>query len=183
MGVYSIIDARADHSLFIVSNDFNVFSTVKERTYNKVELLPNKANLNELYTTYKIINKWMGRIYIFKIHGSFEHTYKEDVKIQLQYKGKFSKSAPSFTSNNETIASIFNNNKEIMRVCEGIDFEKLEIVYSARENKWSFEIWPNYGDFIWMLIPPMRYMRRPNVEEVKMTSEIIDKIRTTITKL
>jgi len=184
MGLYSIVDSRADNSLFLVSNDFQDFSSVISRSYNKVELNCSKTGLNELYTTYKIINKWMGRVYIFKIYGTINHPYTEDIWVSLKYKGNFKSSTPVFFSRKSNpLLEILNMDKEIINICKAIDLEKLEIKFDCQNNKWSIEIWPNFGDYIWMLIPPLRYMRRPSQIEVQQTYELMKRLSKMINKL
>lgn len=184
MGIYSIIDNRADNSLFIVSTDFKKHIDIQNHNYNKVELCCSKVGLNELYTSYKIINKWMGRVYIFKIHGTINHPYSKDISVSLKYKGKLGNTTPVFVSReNSALLESLNNDQELINICKDIDFEKLDITYDSSSEKWNIEIWPNFGDFIWMLIPPLRYMRRPKAIEIDNTYKVIERFSLMISNL
>lgn len=181
MGFYSIVDHRADNSLFLVSSEFKTFSAIKERQYNKVRLAYNKVD--ELYTSHKIINKWMGRVYIFKINAVVQAQFTQDMVIKLTYKREKGSNQPKFISRySSDLLDQLNANKAILNICREIDFEKLELKFNAEERKWEIEIWPNYGDFIWMLIPPLRYMRKPNNEEVANTFKMISHLTDVLKK-
>lgn len=178
MGIYSIVDNRADNTLHVVSNDFKKHYKIKKRTYNNIELSGDKLGLHRLYTSYKIINKWMGRIYVFRIYGEINCPIKDNnFLVSLKYKGKIGDKKPVFQSqDNRLLAECLNMDKELMEICKKVDFEKLEMKYTKEYGRWEIEIWPNFGDFIWMLIPPLRYMRRPNSEEIENINKLLTKL-------
>lgn len=182
MGIYSIIDNRAWNSLKLVTDQFNTYTTVTRTDINRIELDAEKIGIKSMYSSYKVMNKWMGRVYIFKWHCFIEDsTPPHNQSMKLQYRGKlFGEKIPEFTSNNE-LAIKLNKDPEIMKICKAIDFEKLELSYSKRDKGWNIEIWPNYGDFIWMLIPPVRYFRKPNDVEIQQTIQLVQRIRDVFT--
>jgi len=178
MGIYSLVDSRADNSLYVVTNTFNNYYSITNRTYNNIELKDEQLNLYKLYTSYKIINKWMGRIYIFGIRGVINcPTGCNDFTISLKYKGKMRDKNPLFQSqDNASLADRLNKDKELIEICKTIDFEKLVIKYLEKHKHWEIEMMPNFGDFIWMLIPPLRYMRRPNNVEIESINKLMRKM-------
>lgn len=179
MGIYSIVDSRADRSLYTISSELGKYFKITAHTYNKVELCNEKLGFQNLYTSHKIINKWMGRIYIFKIQGSMQGVYPQNATISLKYSGKIGRLTPTFHSRQAAdIAHKFNQDKEMMAICQSIDFEKLEIRYDEKARAWQMEIWPNFGDYIWMLIPPVRYARKPQPQEVDQLYKMIKKMAT-----
>lgn len=182
MGIYSIIDNRAWNSLKLVTDQFNSYTTVTRTDINRIELDAEKIGIGTMYSSYKVMNKWMGRVYIFKWHCFIEDSKPaSNYSMKLQYKGKlFGNKVPMFTSTH-LLASRLNEDTEIMKICKTIDFEKLELSYSKSGNGWNIEIWPNYGDFIWMLIPPIRYFRKPNAEEIRQTIQLVQRIRDVLT--
>ncbi|GGA28247.1 hypothetical protein [Psychrobacillus lasiicapitis] len=180
MGIYSLVDNRADHSLNIVTSDFQKYCQIENREYNNIELNGRNIGLYKLHTSYKIINKWMGRIYIFGIHGVIDSTINSrDFTISLKYRGKFKEKKPFFQSKeNASFAKKFNQDTELIEICKEVDFEKLVIQYVEKRKQWTIEIWPNFGDFIWMLIPPLRYMRRPSNVEIENVNRLMKTLAT-----
>lgn len=185
MGIYSIIDNRAWHSLGIVTDEFKTYTAVTRKEINRIELDVENLGIKSMHSSYKVMNKWMGRIYIFKWSCMIED-YKtaSNVTIKLQYKGKLSstKEPQFFSSSSNPLVSLLNHDQELIEICRAIDFEKLELIYSKKDNTWNIEIWPNYGDFIWMLIPPVRYFRKPNAEEIHKTIKLVQRIRQVLNK-
>ncbi|MED0669700.1 hypothetical protein P4S95_05615 [Aneurinibacillus aneurinilyticus] len=49
----------------------------------------------------------------------------------------------------------------------------MHIKYVEEKQSWCVEMRPNYGDFIWILLPPVFYSRRPNKKEVESTIQLI----------
>ncbi|WP_042348047.1 hypothetical protein [Bacillus massiliigorillae] len=181
MGIYSIVDSRAYNSLNMVVNEFNQSIPKKSFRNQQVELDGQKLGLEKMKASYKTINKWMGRIYIFRWNFSIKDCKPtQDITISLKYSGDIlskRKSKPSFTSNqNDYLSAILNKDEDILSICQKNDFEKLTLSYSKKDNMWTIEVWPNYGDFIWILIPPIRYCRRPNQTEIEMTIQLFKKI-------
>ena len=178
MGIYSLVDNRADHSLHVIAKDLEKHYKIQNRNYNKIELSGEKLGLSKLYTSYKILNKWMGRIYIFGIYGVINCPLEgENFTVKLNYKGKIGKEEPLFQSkDNSLLAETLNHDKELMEISKELDFEKLVIKYSKDNKSCQIEIWPNFGDFIWMLIPPLRYMRRPSSKEIENINKLLKKL-------
>lgn len=178
MGIYSIIDNRAWNSLKIVTEEFNNFSPIKTRENNHIDLDSERYGILKMYTSYKVINKWMGRVYHFRWNCVIHDQRPEsNQSIQLVYGGAFGKKEPNFkSSTSRSLVNLLNTDKEVLDICRSIDFEKLEIIYSKKEGVWQIEFWPNYGDFIWILIPPIRYFRKPSLHEVEKTALLIQKI-------
>ncbi|MNH43230.1 hypothetical protein D3C79_1050810 [compost metagenome] len=50
------------------------------------------------------------------------------------------------------------------------------IRYHAVAKTCEVELSPNYGDFVWMLIPPVKYGRQPTPAEVDSTVLLIQHI-------
>jgi len=185
MGFYSIVDNRAWNSLMIVTEEFKRYSTIKKRENNRIDLDAKEHGILSIYTSYKVMNKWMGRVYHFKWNCVIEDRKPDsDHSIQLRYGGNlFGKREPQFHSKtNVALSKLLNQDKELMEICTTIDFEKLELKYSKKDNTWDIEFWPNYGDFIWILIPPVRYFRKPNSEEITKTIRFIQKMSSLIKK-
>lgn len=185
MGVYSIVDNRAWKSLMLVTEEFKNYSAINKRENNKIDLDAKKYGIQTMYTSYKVINKWMGRVYHFKWNCVIEDRKPaNNHSILLKYGGNlFGKREPHFHSKTiPKLIELLNRDKELMDICTTIDFEKLELKYSKEENAWNIEFWPNYGDFIWILVPPVRYFRKPNSQEITKTIQLIQKIGSLIQK-
>ncbi|MED1469913.1 hypothetical protein [Bacillus salipaludis] len=184
MGFYSIVDNRAWTSLKVVTEEFKKFSPIKNRENNRIDLDGAKFGISSWYSSYKIVNKWMGRVYHFKWNCIIEDQKpNQEYSIKLKYGGLISGKEPQFYGKNcDSLIKLLNREQELRDICRTIDFEKLELTYSTKEKAWRLEFWPNYGDFIWILIPPVRYFRKPNADEIEKTMRLVKKINNVIKK-
>ncbi|MGM9986258.1 MAG: hypothetical protein ACI35O_03415, partial [Bacillaceae bacterium] len=60
------------------------------------------------------------------------------------------------------------------QIKSAIDFEKLELRYNEQKSAWEVTIWPNFGDYIWILIPPVRYYRKPLQAEKNGMNKLLE---------
>lgn len=184
MGFYSLVDNRAWKALHLVADDFKSFASVTAKKHNFVEMDGCRMGVKDMSASYAVTNKWMGRIYVFRWQCRIPDAKSaNNLKIVLKYSGSWGKrDARFFSKSSSSLVDSLNSDQKLMEICRTIDFERLEIQYSAAEKAWRLEVRPNYGDFIWMLIPPVRYMRRPKEPEIKQTVELIRSISRHINK-
>lgn len=184
MGLYSLVDNRAWKALHLVADDFKPFASVTAKRQNLVELDGCRLGVKDISASYAVTNKWMGRIYVFRWQCRIpDKKPANNLKIALKYSGSWGKRDARFVSKSaSSLADCFNKDQKLMEICRTIDFERLEMQYSVEEQAWRLEVRPNYGDFIWMLIPPVRYMRRPKEAEIRQTAELIASIGRHINK-
>ncbi|WNF03460.1 hypothetical protein [Brevibacillus borstelensis] len=87
-----------------------------------------------------------------------------------------------FSKSHAPLVEWLNQDKRIKELCNSIDYELLELRYSSREQRWKVEMRPNYGDFIWILLPPVKYARKPKPQEIQDTMSLIKRLAKLIKK-
>ncbi|MFS0784337.1 hypothetical protein [Bacillus sp. 1P06AnD] len=181
MGIYSIVNQRASANLGRTTDLFKQQMPIYSADKDAVRMDGSKFGFEHVSAFYKVINKWMGRIYILQWHFSMKSSHQfEDQLITLSYSGKKRGKVdgfPSFRSKqNHSLCMELNKDKELLAICKLGDYEKLSLSYSKKENRWTVQLWPNYGEFIWILIPPIRYYRKPEAKEVEQTKQLFNKL-------
>lgn len=179
MGLYTVIDHRAFRALHTIATGFQPFAAIQSMISNQVELNGAKLGVEQLRASYKIINKWMGRVYIYTWSWSLhDDSPQEDIVIKCKYSGKMGgKRTVRFVSKQQTpLLDALNQDKQIMQLCHSVDYESIELRYSRPDQCWHIEMRPNYGDYIWILLPPVRYVRKPKQEEMEDTMQLIKKL-------
>ncbi len=178
MGLYTVIDQRAFKVLRSVATDFEPFAPIGVASNNRIQLDGHKLGVESLEATYRIINKWMGRIYVYTWKWSLpDDSVMADVVIKCKYSGKMGSRVAQFTSKQDSaLLQRLNQDHEILALCHSIDYEAIELRYSCKEQRWYVEMKPNYGDFIWILFPPVRYARRPKQQEMDDTMRLVKRL-------
>lgn len=179
MGLYTVIDNRAWKALSIVANDFKSIAPITSVSKNRIEGNGTNLGVEGLCASYEVNNRWMGRVYIFRWQCNIPDSKPtEDIKISLKYKGKIGENKKPYFSSKHPLPLIerLNQDSVIRKICQSIDFELFTLKYSKQDQVWSLEIRPNYGDFVWILLPPVRYMRRPSKAEVELTVKLIRQV-------
>ncbi|RNB84533.1 hypothetical protein EDM56_20690 [Brevibacillus fluminis] len=175
MGLYTVIDQRAFRVLRSVATDFEPFAPIDAASHNRIHLDGHKLGVDGLEASYRIINKWMGRVYVYTWKWSLpDDSVQSDIVIKCKYSGKMGSRVAQFVSKQDSaLLQRLNRDKEILALCNAIDYEAIELRYSREERRWHVEMKPNYGDFIWILFPPVRYARKPKQQEMDDTMRLI----------
>ncbi|WNC14857.1 hypothetical protein [Brevibacillus brevis] len=179
MGIYSVIDNRAWKVLRTVAADFCSFAVIEHVSDNRIQLDGGKLGVDDLQASYRVINKWMGRVYVYTWTWSFsDPTPAADMEITCKYSGKTGAKTVRFVSKQSApILEAFNGDRKVQRLCQTVDYESIRLNYSKEEGRWRVTMRPNYGDYIWILLPPVKYARRPNQQEIQDTMALIHRIR------
>lgn len=180
MSLYTVIDQRAFKVLRSVASDFQPFAPIDTIGANRIQMDGQKLGVDGLEASYRIINKWMGRVYVYtwKWSLSDDSAMPEHV-IKCKYSGKMGggKRMVQFTAKHDSaLLRRLNQDQEILALCNAIDYESLELRYSPEQKCWHVEMKPNYGDFIWILFPPVRYARKPGQQEMEATMQLIKRL-------
>ncbi|MED4730994.1 hypothetical protein P9597_23255 [Aneurinibacillus migulanus] len=181
MGVYSAIDNRAAKTLSAVAQEFEAGIPIRTCAEGKVMFGGEKLGVQHLTASYKVISKWMGRVYVYTWQFFLvDVSFPSNALITLKYSGKIGgRKSARFVSKSADVKHIIeklNQDKKIKEICERIDFETIHIKYIEEKQSWCVEMRPNYGDFIWILLPPVFYSRRPNKKEVESTIQLIGQL-------
>ncbi|MDF2681715.1 MAG: hypothetical protein K0R47_2905 [Brevibacillus sp.] len=179
MGIYSVIDHRAWKVLQMVAADFGPFAAIKEVSENQIRLDGGKLGVDDLQASYRVINKWMGRVYVYTWTWALsDHALPEDIEITCRYSGKMGamKDIQFVSKQTSPILHSLNRDKMIQQLCTSVDYESIRLSYSKTEGRWRVEMRPNYGDFIWILLPPVKYARRPKQQEINDTVALINRL-------
>lgn len=179
MGIYTVIDNRAWKVLRTVAGDFQSFASIDSVEENHIRLNGTKLGVAQLSASYRIINKWMGRVYVYTWTWSLpDDSVQDDLFISCKYKSSKSalKEVQFVSKQSSPLLQTLNNDKVIKQLCNSIDYEAIEIRYSREKKEWQVEMRPNYGDFIWILMPPVKYARRPKQQEIQDTMRLIKRI-------
>ncbi|MED1795358.1 hypothetical protein [Brevibacillus nitrificans] len=185
MGIYSVIDHRAWKVLQNVAADFSSFAAIEGISNNRIKLDGGKLGIVDLQASYRIINKWMGRVYVYTWSWALpDPSLPDDMKITCRYTGtwKSPKTVQFVSKQPSPLLEALNRDEKIQKLCQTVDYEAIELSYSKREGRWQVEMRPNYGDFIWILLPPVRYARRPKQQEITDTMTLINRLTKLITQ-
>ncbi len=180
MGIYAAIDNRAWKMLNIVANEFQSFTPISSVSANRIVFDGSKLGVERLTASYNLINKWMGRVYIYTWTWSLpDDKPVQDMTIRLTYAGKLNGNRKEirFVSKQATpLLDRLNSDKLIDELCNEVDYERVELRYSIAEKMWHVQMRPNYGDFIWILLPPVKYARRPKTSETTSTMNLMKQL-------
>lgn len=178
MGVYSIVDRRANRALNLIVEKFQSLMPIRSTAYNSIEFDGSQYGMESMKAYHNITNKWMGRVYVytweFTIPGI---SLAADAKIKLQYRGSLrGQQQAQFkqVSGAGNLVDLLNGDMELIQLCNTLDFEQITLKYNRISQKWTVRMMPNYGDFIWVLIPPMSYARIPSSEEARSTIRFME---------
>ncbi|MCR8644431.1 hypothetical protein NV379_17390 [Paenibacillus sp. N1-5-1-14] len=177
MGIYSLVDKRASRALDQIVQPFESILPIVSQEGRTVVLDGSRYGFPHVKAYHKLVNKWMGRIYLY----TWEYTlpgisHESDIGIKLQYRGSMrTGSKPSFSliTGDTTLDQMLNQDEALLKLCSQMDFQRMEIQYKKSTNEWNVQIAPNYGDFMWVLIPPVSYSRKPNADEVNNTIQTL----------
>lgn len=185
MGLYTVIDHRAFKTLHLIAGEFQSYAPIGNVSNGRIQLDGSRIGVEELSASYKIINKWMGRVYIYTWMWTLHDKGPEEdlvIKCEFSVKMKTGRQVRFFSKSHAPLVEWLNQDKRIKELCNSIDYELLELRYSSREQRWRVEMRPNYGDFIWILLPPVKYARKPKPQEIQDTMSLIKRLAKLIKK-
>ncbi|MFD0619806.1 hypothetical protein ACFQZR_20255 [Paenibacillus sp. GCM10027629] len=173
MGVYSIVDRRANRALNQIVEKFQAMIPILHAEDNAIELDGSQYGMDSMKAYHNMINKWMGRVYIYTWEFSLPGiSLASDARIKLHYRGSTrgqNQAQFLLVSGDSVLADLLNGDPELIQLCNKMDVDQMELKYNRTSQRWTVRIAPNYGDFIWVLIPPMSYARKPTAEEASNT--------------
>lgn len=181
MDLYSIIDRRAQQMLRDTVSRFDAYiGPDANEGEREVAGLDHRLAADDLVLEHRLSSKLIGRIYTcrwrWKVAVDLGTT---STVIRLRYRGwKPSNRTAGFVgpAHSSALCEQLNASAVLLPLCMAMELGELSIHYHATEHCCEVVLRPNYGDFVWMLIPPVKYGRQPTPAEVDSTVLLIHEI-------
>ncbi|MDD2058564.1 hypothetical protein N5D52_21800 [Pseudomonas sp. GD03860] len=181
MDLYSIIDRRAQQMLRDTVSRFGQYMAQDVGDgLRAVSGLDHRLAADDLVLEHRLSSKVIGRIYTcrwrWKVAVDLGPTA---MRIHLRYRGwKPSSRTASFVGdrNSTALCDPLNASAVVLPLCKAMELGGLSIHYHPTDKTCEVVLSPNYGDFVWMLIPPVKYGRQPTPAEVDSTVLLIHHI-------
>ncbi|QYX48735.1 hypothetical protein K3F43_04310 [Pseudomonas tussilaginis] len=181
MDLYSIIDRRAQQMLRDTVSRFDQYMGYDgAEGVRAVSALDHCLAANDLVLEHRLSSKVIGRIYTCRWRWKVAVDLgAASMVIRLRYRGwKPSSRTASFVGNpgSRGLRDQLSASAVVLPLCVAMELGGLCIRYHAVDKTCEVELSPNYGDFVWMLIPPVKYGRQPTPAEVDSTVLLIQHI-------
>ncbi|MCW2271548.1 hypothetical protein D3C77_14950 [compost metagenome] len=181
MDLYSIIDRRAQQMLRDTVSRFAPYMAHDVADSERaVSVLDHRLGADDLVLEHRLSSKVIGRIYTcrwrWKVAVDLGATA---MMIRLRYRGwKPSTRTASFVVDRgrQAVCDRLNASAVVLPLCMAMELGGLSIHYHPADKTCEVVLSPNYGDFVWMLIPPVKYGRQPTPAEVDSTVLLIQQI-------
>lgn len=157
MNIYNNVDQRAAHTLATLVKSFSL-------PLKKLQPLLYMAedDLHRWKIRYTQPQKWLSRVYKLEVEYSFVYDLEEEFRlVWVSSKKEWRSQSP----NGNRFADTLTLDKEMTRILQSIDMEKVEI--TKKENQVTVSLLPIPGCFVWTLIPPIHYFVRIQPNEVQ----------------
>ncbi|NBF01739.1 hypothetical protein GV819_05495 [Pseudomonas sp. Fl5BN2] len=183
MNLYAAIDRHAQQALQCTAGRFDAY--LKQRCSEQpycLESHGHKLAADNLSLRQQLASKLFGRIYSLSWNWSVPMDLGQcSMDIHLAYRGWRRKTRQAlFVGKNcpPRMLDMLNHSEVLRPLCLAMELGGLEIRYRAQERRCEAMLRPNYGDFIWLLMPPLKYIRQPSVAEVDSTMLLIHELST-----
>lgn len=181
MNLYAAIDRRALQALQCTAGRFGAY--LKHRSSDQPNCLESHGHnlaADDLSLRQQLSSKLFGRIYSLSWSWNVPMSLgRNSMDIHLTYRGwrRQTRQALFVSKNCPTQLLDLLNHSEVLRpLCLAMELGGLEIRYRAQERCCAVILRPNYGDFIWLLMPPLKYIRQPSEAEVDSTMLLIHEL-------
>jgi len=177
MDFYTAIDRRAQQALNATVQRFSAYLKPRGDTRAPAEF-ENRLAAEQLCLEQTLSSKLFGRIYTCWWRWTTSADFGEqDMRIALRFQGwRRANRKATFVGAPDVVCVAFNRTDVIGQLCTALDIGALVIDYRAAQRRCSFALRPSYGDYIWLLIPPMKYVRQPSAAEVDGTVMLIHEL-------
>lgn len=174
MDFYAAIDRRAQRALNATALRFAAYLRPHISSPAPAAFEHRQA-VEQLRLEQTLSSKLFGRIYTCHWRWASPADFGEqDWRIALRFQGWHqAHRKAAFVGAPDTVCDVFNTNDVVLQLCTALDIGGLVIDYRAAHRRCSISLRPNYGDYIWLLIPPLKYVRQPNMAEVESTALLI----------
>ncbi len=181
MDLYSVIDRRAEQTLRDTVSRFDQYMghdvAIGARTVSGID---HRLAADDLVLEHRLSSKVIGRIYTcrwrWKVAADLGPTA---MTIRLDYRGwKPSSRTAKFVGPaiSASLRDPLNGSDVWLPLCAAMELGGLSIHYHPADKACEGVRTPNYGDFVGMLIPPVKYARQPTAAEVDSTVLLIQQI-------
>lgn len=183
MNLYAAIDRHALQALQGTARCFDAY--LKQRQSPRpycLESHGHKLAADDLSLQQQLASKLLGRVYSLHWIWSVPMDLGQSaMNIQLRYRGwRRDRRQALFVGKEcpEQLLKALNRNPVLLPLCLAMDVGGISIRYRTDERCCEVVLRPNYGDFIWLLLPPLKYMRQPSAAEVDSTMLLIHELST-----
>lgn len=181
MDLYSVVDRRAKSFLSDTAKKFTAFQWHELSGGVATVLNPGlDARIFDLKLLQVVSSKLVGRIYSFKWQWCVSTDLGCEQKIaKLKFSGwKNSSRSARFegAASSADLVSKLNESDTVLSLCLAMDVVALEVKYNADSKVCEVKCLPSYGDYIWLLIPPLRYASHPTPAEIEGTILLVEEV-------
>lgn len=181
MDLYAVIDRRAQQTLCDTVTRFGQYMGHEaDDTTRAVSGRDHRLAAQELVLEHRLSSKLIGRIYTSRWRWKVAVDLGDSaMTVRLRYQGwKPSSRTAKFVGPVHSLALLARLNAcaVVLPLCTAMELGGLSIHYRPADKACEVVLNPNYGDFIWMLIPPVKYARQPTPAEVDSTMLLIQHI-------
>ncbi|HBO7171445.1 TPA: hypothetical protein L4935_000301 [Pseudomonas aeruginosa] len=176
MDLYAAVDRRAQLALNVTAQRFSAY--LRSCSDEAPVGFENRLAAERLRLEQTLSSKLFGRIYTCWWRWTTPADFGErDMRIALRFKGwRRAHRRAVFVGAPGFACDIFNASDVVLQLCAALDIGGLAIDYRAAQRRCRLSLRPNYGDYIWLLIPPVKYVRQPNAAEVDSTALLIHEL-------
>ncbi|AZD86862.1 hypothetical protein M5C90_24435 [Pseudomonas chlororaphis subsp. piscium] len=178
MDFFSAIDRHAQKALGDTATRFEAY--IKHRSSGRhLEGYDHKLAAERLVLEQTLSSKLFGRIYTCNWRWQVPVDLGEQaMHLRLRYLGwRMASRKPAFVGHCPApLLEVLNSSEVLLALCTAMDLGGITIDYRAPDKHYVVTLRPNYGDFVWLLIPPLRYVRQPSVAEVGSTVLLIHEL-------
>ncbi|WP_430447596.1 MAG: hypothetical protein ACQZ2J_11155 [Pseudomonas piscis] len=183
MNLYAAIDRHAQLALKGTAQRFSAY--LQPRDSNRpycLESHGHKLAADDLSLQQQLASKLFGRIYSlsWQWHVPME-LGRRSMHIRLNYRGWRQRNRQAAFVGKDcplSLLAALNRSPVLLPLCLAMELGGLEIHYRAQERRCDVLLRPNYGDFVWLLMPPLKYIRQPSQAEVDSTMLLIHELST-----
>lgn len=181
MDLYSVIDRHAQKALQATAACFGAYLRHRDGGGHLcLEGYEHKLAASNLVLAQQLSSKLFGRVYSCGWHWQVPVDLGErSMRIRLSYLGwRLENRRAAFVGDGcpQPILDALNAHDELLSLCVAMDLAGITIRYHPQSKRCDLSLQPNYGYFIWLLIPPVKYVRQPTPTEVDSTVLIIDEL-------
>lgn len=181
MDLYSVVDKRAMAFLRNTADRFEFFrwAVGSDGVLNFSET-GLQSSVSDLTLAFRLSSKLVGRVYSFEWRWGVPADFGDEArKVTLKFDGWKRKTRKTRFDGGESsgdLASKLNDSEKIISLCSAMELIGLEINYRPDAKVCEVVCYPSYGDYIWLLIPPVRYASHPTNAEIDGTILLIEEL-------
>ncbi|HCF2456887.1 TPA: hypothetical protein NIA41_000442 [Pseudomonas aeruginosa] len=178
MDLYAVVARHALRSLQQTARCFSEYLRGESMGPLRIDGFEHRLAAQQLGLWQTVSSKLFGRVYSCQWRWLVAvDCGAQSMSFRLRFRGwRAANRMASFEGTPCAALELLNSSGTVLELCAAMDVAELEVRYVPDERCWRFHMRPSYGDYVWLLIPPVKYVRHPNAAEVDSTMLLIHEL-------